>query len=61
MIGLVYNIENSWINKQLRFVLAKKFNLKEPQITKDYLSRLTELELSEENLNELNGLQYATN
>ena len=61
MIGLLYNIENSWINKHLRFVLAKKFNLKEPQITKDYLSSLTELDLSEENLNELNGLQYATN
>lgn len=61
MIALLYNIDNSWINKHLRFILAKKFNLKEAQITKDFLTTLKELDLCDEGLIELNGLQYAKN
>ena len=61
MIVLLYNIDNSWINKHLRFILAKKFNLKESQVTKDFLSSLDELDLCEQEIHELNGLQFATN
>lgn len=61
MIILLDNINSSWINKHLRFVLAKKFNRKESEITKGFLSSLEELDLSERGLSELKGLQYATN
>lgn len=61
MIILLDNIDSNWINKHLRFVLAKKFNRRETEITKVFLSTLEELDLSERGLSELKGLQFANN
>lgn len=52
---------NDWINKQLRFALANALGKSETQITKEYLSSLNELDLSEMGLNDLYGIQYAKN
>ncbi|MGL5311666.1 MAG: leucine-rich repeat domain-containing protein [Peptostreptococcaceae bacterium] len=55
------NNDSNWINKHLRFVLAKEFNRRETEITKAFLSTLEELDLSERGLSELKGLQFANN
>lgn len=61
MIILLEKIDSSWINSHLRFVLAKSFNKRETDITKGFISTLEELDLSENGLTDLKGIQFANN
>ncbi|SCH65532.1 MULTISPECIES: leucine-rich repeat domain-containing protein [unclassified Romboutsia] len=51
--------DDNWINKHLKFSIARACNKKEKDITKEFLSKLTELNLSEQSIKSLHGLQYA--
>ncbi|HSQ87488.1 hypothetical protein [Romboutsia sp.] len=55
------DINNDWIDKHLRFVLANTLGKDISQITKDYLITLREIDLSDCCINNLKGLEYATN
>lgn len=61
MIILSIDINNNWIDSHLRFVLANSQNKDVEEITKDYLITLRELDLSDCSIENLEGIQYATN
>lgn len=52
---------SNWINKHLRFALANACNKSESQITKEYLSTLKEIDLSDRGIKDLEGIEYAVN
>lgn len=55
------NINTDWINKQLRFAIANALSKSENQITKEYMSTIKELDLSDYGLLDLHGIEYAKN
>lgn len=55
------DINNNWINEHLRFVLANISNKSELDITKEYLRSLKEIDLSDQGINDITGIQFATN
>lgn len=61
MIILLEHINNDWIDSHLRFVLANTCNICESEITKDFLSKIEEIDLSDKNINNLKGIQFAKN
>ncbi|MEF9990614.1 MAG: hypothetical protein RRZ84_03755 [Romboutsia sp.] len=52
---------NNWINEHLRFALASVNNKAENQITKDYLKTLKEVDLSNQGITNLDGIEFAVN
>lgn len=54
-------MKNNWIDNHLKFVLASKLGKKINEINKDILVTLRELDLSDCGINNLKGLEYATN
>lgn len=55
------NTYSNWINDKLRNILAKTCNKKIEEINKSYLKTLNELDLSDNNINSLKGIEYAIN
>lgn len=51
--------DNSWINKHLKFSIAVACNKSEDEITKFFLSNLRELNLSDQRIENLSGIEYA--
>ena len=61
MIILAIDMKDNWIDNHLKFVLANTLNKNVNEITKDLLITLRELDLSDYGINNLRGLEYATN
>ena len=53
--------DDIWINKHLRLSIATEYNKSEDEITKQFLSSLEELDLSDKNIKNLDGLEFAKN
>ncbi len=51
--------DDNWINKHLKLSIARACNKEEKDITKEFISKLTELNLSDQRIKSLYGLQYA--
>ena len=52
---------NNWIDRHLKSCLAKRFNKTEDEITKEFLVTLREINLSDQNIKSLSGIEYAKN
>ena len=53
--------DDIWINKHLRLSIAMVYNKSEEEITKKFLASLRELNLSDKNIKNLDGLEFAKN
>lgn len=58
---MLEHANKDWIDNHLRFVLANTYKMKESEITKTFLSTLEEVDLSDTNISNLKGIQFATN
>ncbi|MGL5712551.1 MAG: leucine-rich repeat domain-containing protein [Paraclostridium sp.] len=55
------NIHNSYISKTLKLAISKKYNIHLSEITKDFLGSLKEIDLAENNIRDIRGIEFATN
>ena len=55
------NTHHSYISSNLKLALAKKFNLHISEITKEFLSTLTEIDLPGNNIKNIEGIEFAKN
>lgn len=54
-------IHNSYISNTLKLALAKKYNRHISEVTKEFIGSLKEIDLSENNLKDIKGIEFATN
>ena len=54
-------IDKEWIDPILKFNLSFTYDINESEVTKEFLSSLQELDLSDKNIISIKGIRYATN
>lgn len=54
-------IHNSSISTALKLALAKKYNRHVSEVTKEFIGTLKEIDLSENNIRDIKGIEFATN
>ena len=55
------NTQNSYISNNLKLSLSRQFNVHISEITKDFMKKLIEIDLSGCNISDISGLEYAVN
>lgn len=54
-------MHNSYISNALKLALAKQYNRHVSEVTKEFLGTLKEIDLSENNIRDIKGIEFATN
>ena len=54
-------IHNSYISNALKLAFARKYNKHVSEVTKEFIGTLKEIDLSENNIKDIKGIEFATN